>query len=209
VRGNALVGTAEEGPGDRALLRDRLLVPSCTAVTVLALATGCGGGTTSATVTAAAARPTQPSATASALEALLPARVAGVRLRKASASGAAVFGGDAFSRSMTSFLHSIHRQPTDLRFANARDPSGAADIEVGVFELPGVAGTRLLQAIVAASRPGAPGLAVSPGVLAGNDVTKLTYPGGSTLYLHAAGSRVFYVGTQSERLAARVVGELP
>jgi hypothetical protein len=75
--------------------------------------------------------------------------------------------------------------------------------------LPGVAASRLLQAIVDASRPNAPGLMTSTGALAGKAVTKLTYPGGAVLYLRAVGSRVFYVGTQSERLAAKALGELP
>ena len=196
-----------EGPGDRALSACVLAAAwLATVASGIALA-GCGGDSAEPSPATGGATTVQSSRGASALEALLPGSIAGARLTKASATGAAVFGGDAFSRALTSFLRSVERRPSDLRFANARTASGV--VEVGVFELPGVAGPRLLRAIVAASRPNARGLTTSPVAIAGKAATKLTYPGGAVLYLRASGRHVFYVGTQSERLAAEAFGELP
>ena len=129
--------------------------------------------------------------------------------RQGKRDGASAFGGDAFSRSLTSFLHDLGREPSDLTFANARDAAGATGIEVGVFDLPGAAGTRLLEAIVAAGRPNAPVLVVSRGTLAGERLTSMAYPGGSILSLRASDSRVFCVGAPSEQLAATVLRALP
>jgi hypothetical protein len=143
------------------------------------------------------------------LEALLPNKINGVALKKGSTTGSVVFGSDAFSRSMTGFLTSIGKAPTDLRFANAQDPSGALDLETGVFQLHGVAASRLRQAIVNSSRPDAPGLTISSATLSGRRVTTLVYPGGSVLYLYGHGDLVFYVGTQSEVLASRVLAQYP
>jgi hypothetical protein len=73
----------------------------------------------------------------------------------------------------------------------------------------GLDGTVLRRAIVSSSRPNAPGLTATPGLLAGRAVTKVVYPGGTILYLYPSGDRVFYVGTQDEALAARIVRTLP
>lgn len=143
------------------------------------------------------------------LEAMLPNKVNGVRLRKGSTVGSVVFGSDAFSRHMTSFLASVGKAPADLRFANAQDPSGSLDLETGVFQLRGVKASMLRQAIVNSTRPDAPGLRTFTIRLSGKRVTMLVYPGGSVLYLYAHRDLVFYVGTQSEGLAAKVLGLYP
>jgi len=178
----------------------RLLVPIALLAALVGLA-GCGSK--GATTTTTAGNP------ARALEALLPAKIAGVRLEKRSATGAFVFGSDAFSRRMTRFLESQGKAPSDLRFANARDPKRKLELEVGVFQVSGIGARRLLQAIVDGSRGDAPGLTATPGSLDGHDVTKVVYPAGTVLYLHAGGGLVFYVGTNDERLAGEVLGELP
>lgn len=143
------------------------------------------------------------------LEVLLPHKINGVVLRKRSTIGSVVFGSDAFSRSMSAFLTSVGKSPADLRFANTQDPSGKLDLETGVFQLRGVAASRLRQAIVNSSRPDAPGLTISTETLSHKRVTTLVYPGGSILYLYGHRDLVFYVGTESESLAARVLALYP
>jgi hypothetical protein len=184
-------------------------------VLVLALAAaGCGGSggddasstTTEATTTTL---PAQVSHVAPELEALLPGTINGTKLEKGSATGAGVFGGDAFSREMTQRLQAAGKAPADLRFANAGDPKGKLDLEVGVFQVPGLAGTALADAIVASSRPNAPGLIAEPATLGGKQVTTMVYPGGTVLYLYPQGERVFYVGTQNKTLAEKAIGLLP
>ena len=150
-------------------------------------------------------RPPRPPA----LEALLPNEIDGVRLTKASATGANVFGGDAFSRAMTTFLTGAGKRPSDLTFANARDASGALEVELGVFRVPGVGAGELRRAIVDSSRPGAPGSTTSRATIAGKPVTLFRYATGSTLYLYEQGDRVFYVGTLRPALAAKALAALP
>jgi hypothetical protein len=169
---------------------------------------GCGGKSAMTTTTTAATT-RGVSHVAPDLEALLPDSVNGTPLRKGSTSGAVVFGGNAFGRAMTTFLAAHGKRPQDLRFANARASSRALEVEVGVFEVRGVDGNALRRAIVASSRPNAPGLTAAPTTLSGKRVTKVVYPGGSVLYLYAHGDRVFYVGTQNEMLAGKILAGLP
>lgn len=174
---------------------------------------GCGGSKSTATTTTASTTTTpsgQVSHSAPDLEALLPSKAAGTRLQKGSTTGATVFGsGDTFSRSMTRQLAAAGKAPVDLRFANAQDPKGKLELEVGVFEVKGMTAVALRKAIVVSSRPNAPGLAVGSGTVAGKPVTKLVYPGGTVLYLYEHGDRVFYVGTQSPSIAGAVLEQLP
>jgi hypothetical protein len=150
-----------------------------------------------------------PAAAAPELEALLPDEAGGVALVKASATGARVFGGDAFSRSLTAFLQSVGKRPAELRFANARAPSGDAGLETGVFHVAGTEADRLLQAIVEASLPAAPGSAVREATVGGKPVTALAYANGSTLYLYAHSDTVFYVGSRAEEPAAEILRGYP
>jgi hypothetical protein len=180
---------------------------------VLALgAAGCGGGGGSSSTTTEAAAPTttlppRVSHAAPDLEALLPGSIDGVKLEKGSATGAGVFGGDAFSREMTRRLSAAGKAPADLRFANAQNPK--TELEIGVFEVPGMSAADLRAAIVASSRPNAPGLLAEPATLGGKPVTTVVYPSGTVLYLYEHGDHVFYIGTQSKALAVRAIGLLP
>ena len=143
------------------------------------------------------------------LEALLPDEVDGLKLRKGSTTGAVVFGGNAFGGAMTRFLGAHGKGPGDLRFANAQTAPNGPELELGVFQVRGLSGSVLRRAIVSSSRPNAPGLTATDGSLAGRAVTKVVYPGGAILYLYPSGDRVFYVGTQDEALAARIVKTFP
>jgi hypothetical protein len=145
--------------------------------------------------------------TAPGLEALLPGTIDGRRLEKGSATGAVVLAGNSdFSSALRRILAGSGKQPSDLLFANAQDQTGR--LEVGVFRVRGLAAPALRDAIVRSSRPNAPGLAVSRVVLGGTNVTKVVYPGGSTLYLYANDGVVYYIGAQDEALAARILRRL-
>jgi len=177
---------------------------------------GCSGGgdsTTDAAATESAtttvALPPQIGHVAPGLEALLPGQIDGVKLEKRSATGPQVFGGDAFSRVMTQRLRAAGKAPADFRFANAQDPKGRLEFEVGVFEVPGMSAAELADAIVASTRPNAPGLFVDHATLGGKPVTTVVYPGGTVFYLYEQGGRVFYIGTQNKALAAKAIGLLP
>jgi hypothetical protein len=186
-------------------VRVGLVIASLAAVGLVA---GCGDGEkASPTTTTSTTR--SVSHAAPDLEALLPAEVNGTALRKGSTTGAVVFGGNAFGRVMTRFLARHGKWPNDLRFANAQTSSRKFELEIGVFQLRDVQGSALRQAIVESSHPNARGLETSTARLSGKRVTKLVYPGGSTLYLYAHGDLVFYVGTQSEVLAGTILAMFP
>ena len=174
----------------------------------------CGGKSATPPSTTNATTSTTPhrsvSHSARALERRLPSTVAGHRLQKGSASGAVVLSGsNAFSTALRRILARAGKQPSDLLFANAQDRTGAFPFEVGAFRVRGLAAPALSKAIVRSSRPNAPGLQVTHADLGGASVTKVVYPGGSTLYLYPHSGVVYYVGTQNGALAARVIRRLP
>jgi hypothetical protein len=103
----------------------------------------------------------------------------------------------------------LGKRPNDLRFANAQTSSHNFQIELGVFQVRGLPGSVLRQAIVESSRPAAPGLKTSSATLSGKRVTKVVYSGGSTLYLYTHDDLVFYVGTQNEALAGSILAMFP
>jgi hypothetical protein len=193
-------------------MRNTVRLAALLAVVLALAAAGCGGGGEDEPTTTEAATTTLPpqvTHVAPELEALLPAEINGTKLQKGSATGAGVFGGDAFSREMTERLQAVGKAPAEMRFANAQDPKGVLEFEVGVFEVPGMPAKDLADAIVASTRPNAPGLIADPSTLGGKDVTTLIYPGGTVLYLYPKGERVFYIGTQNRALAEKAIGLLP
>jgi len=117
-------------------------------------------------------------------------------------------GNNAFRQARTRILARAGKSPADLTFANAQDPTGALRAEVGAFRVRGLGAPALRDAIVRSTRPNAPGLAVSRVVVGGRRVSKVVYPGGSTLYLYPHGDVVYYVGTQDDKLAARILQRL-
>jgi hypothetical protein len=143
------------------------------------------------------------------LEALLPGTIDGHRLAKGSVTGAVVLSGNnAFSHVLKGILARAGKSPADLTFANAQDPTGTLRVEIGAFRVHGLGARALRDAIVRSTRPNAPGLAVSRVAVGGRRVTKVVYPGGSTLYLYPDGDVVYYVGTQNQALAARILHRL-
>jgi hypothetical protein len=117
-------------------------------------------------------------------------------------------GSNAFSQVLKGILARAGKSPADLTFANAQDPTGALAMEVGAFRVRGLAAPALRDAIVRSTRPNAPGLAVSSALVGGRGVTKVVYASGATLYLYPHRNVVYYVGTQSAVLAARILKRL-
>jgi hypothetical protein len=189
-------------------MRVRLLIAAAEALATLGPLAGCGGEKAGLAVTTASSPP-KVSHSAPDLEALLPGKVNGEKLKKGSTTGAVVLGGNAFVRVMTRFLAAHSKRPKDLRFANAQTSSRKFELEIGVFQLRDVQGSALRQAIVESSHPNARGVETSTARLSGKRVTKLVYPGGSSLYLYAHGDLVFYVGTQNEALAGTILAMFP
>lgn len=147
------------------------------------------------------------------LEALLPRRLDGVGLDRASTTGAAIFaefGSTAWAQQMTRYLASVGRRPADLHYAQVWDPSQALGLDAGVFQVDGISAAALRDAIINASRPDSPGLTLSTTTLAGKRVTVvLNKSSSATLYLYDYRGNVFYAGGSGESLAAQFLRRLP
>lgn len=147
------------------------------------------------------------------LEALLPRRLDGVGLDRASTTGAAIFaefGGTAWARQMTKYLASVGKKPASLHYAQVWDPSQSLGLDAGVFQADGISAPALRSAIISASRPDSPSLTVTSATLAGKRVTSVLNPSASTtLYLYDYRDNVFYVGGSGESLLAQFLSHVP
>ena len=201
------------------------------AAAVCALAAGCGSASARPPHSAGAGHssapadgPTAPAQNgqaasahkghaAPALEAMLPGRLNGVALDRASTTGKAIFaefGGTAWAQQMTRYLASVGKTPADLYYAQVWDPSGALGLDAGVFQATGVSAASLTKAIINSSRPDSPGLQVSGASLSGKHVTVVVNgASGTTLYLYDHRDDVFYTGGSGASLAAQFLGQLP
>jgi hypothetical protein len=166
-------------------------------LSALVLGAGCGGSDSRR------AAP-KPGHGASGLEAMLPAEVGTIVLRKRSASGVGAFDEDPIGRRVEAFLDSHGEEPTDVRFAIAR----GGGLATGVFEVPGVDRTTLRSAVLQGARQNARARTIVRTMLSGKPVTKASYRG-SALYLYSRAGRLFYVDTRREDLARRMLALLP
>jgi hypothetical protein len=142
-----------------------------------------------------------------ALEKQLPARISGVTLAKASTTGAAIFaefGGTAWARQMTKYLASVGKTPADLRYAQVWDPSGALNLDAGVFQASGITAAALRTAIIKSSLPDSPSLTTSASTISGKTVTIVANgSSGSALYLYDHDGGVFYIGGSDTSLVMK------
>lgn len=144
------------------------------------------------------------------LEAILPDTLAGVTLAKDSATGDVVLGSSPWGQAMRTFLASVGKQPSDLRFAQAHDPTGSLDAVLVAVQVPGLPAARLADAIVAGSRPDYPELEVASLTLGGKPTTRVIYgDGGSDTYLYERDDIVFDVETSTASTAATALAALP
>jgi hypothetical protein len=150
---------------------------------------------------------------APALEAMLPRRLDGVALHRASTTGKAIFaefGATAWAQQMTRYLARVGKTPADLNYAQVWDPSGSLGLDAGVFQASGVSAASLRKAIINSSRPDSPGLSVSDASLSGKHVTVVVnQDSGTTLYLYDHHDDVFYTGGSGPSVAAQFLGQLP
>ena len=206
----------------------RTLASALAAAALGMLAAGCGSAQANQPQSAGAAHSSAPvagpTAPASqnpsakghpdpALEALLPRKLDGVGLARASTDGAAIFaefGSTAWAQQMTKYLASVGKKPADLHYAQVWDPSQALSLDAGVFQAGGISAASLQKAIINASRPDSPSLAVSRATVGGKHVTlAVNQSSGTTLYLYDYRGDVFYTGGSGESLAAQFFSSVP
>ena len=144
-----------------------------------------------------------PSSTASP-----PAEIA---LTVQSASATDVFGEDPSSRALAARIRSLGSSMDKLQIAQAYDETGAIDLSVIGFRLPGGDVTKLRAAIIdtwlAASGEGVKNSQVT---LGGKTVTKVDYGDGSTIeYVYAKADYVIVIDTSDAQVATEIAAKLP
>ena len=144
---------------------------------------------------------------APALEGLLPTTVAGTTMATQSWTGDTLLSDEGtWSQSIATFLTSVGKKPADLTAAQAVDPADSIDQSVGVFQLEGVAVTKLRDALVAAFKGDYPDLAVSTVKLDGTEVTKGDFgPDAINSYWYIKDGRLYDIESSDEATATAIL----
>jgi hypothetical protein len=155
--------------------------------------------------------PDVPSHDVPDLEAFLPTQVNGATLDVQSVTGDnGLIGGDEWSTAMTKFLTAESKQPADLGYAFASDPSENVDISIGVYRADGVQAAPLHDALVEGWKGLAPTVKISDITLGDKKVTKgddgTDYP---FSYLYARDNLVYEIYTSDESIATAALAALP
>lgn len=145
------------------------------------------------------------------LEVLLPGTLNGTTLAIQSWTAAeeGILNGDAWSTSITAFLTSAGKTPTDLQIAQAIDPDQALDISIAVYQLAGTQSAALRDALVAAWKSQYAQMTFSQVTLAGKDITKGVGTDLPSSYLYLHGDVVYDIETTDETIAVAALAEIP
>lgn len=154
------------------------------------------------------------------LEAMLPSSIgnptpgasagATLPLTIDSASATDVFGQDPSSRALAARIRALGKTLDDLQVAQAFDETGAVDVAILGFRLPGADGTKLRAAILETWLSStAEGVTTTTPTLGGKQVTKVDYGDGSAFeYVYAKGDVVIDIETSDEAIATEVLAGL-
>jgi len=224
-RGGLVAYLAVSGSVSAAEMRQVALAVDASMLRAQGVAAGTGptaAPATSAPSAAASELPSvEPSAVESAeptetpiapeLEALLPDEVDGTPLVHDSTTGDYVLGDDTASRALTATLRDLGKAPADLRIAQGYDETGALDIGILAFRVPGVAGATLRDAILETWLfAGAAGVTSSQETLGGKEITRVSYGDeGSVSYVYLEDDAVLLINTADEALAGRILASQP
>lgn len=152
-----------------------------------------------------------PSHAARDLEALLPHLVNGTTFASQSLTGTDALGTDAASVALAASIKGFGKVPADFHVAESYDPAGTVAVTVIGFQVAGVDGVQLRQAILASWLVAAgSGMTTAPATVAGKPLIKVDYGDGGPLdYVYVHGATVFDVSTADTTLAATVLKQLP
>ena len=155
--------------------------------------------------------PDVPSHDVPDLETYLPTSLNGTALDVQSVTGDdGLIGGDEWSTAMTKFLTAESKQPADLGYAFASDPTENTDISIGVYRVNGVEAAPLHDALVEGWKGLAPTVKVSDITLGDKKVTKgddgTDYP---FSYLYVRDNVVYEIYTSDESIATAALAALP
>jgi hypothetical protein len=151
-----------------------------------------------------------PAHAAPELEALLPKVVAGVAFTRRSTVGTDLDGSDPASAALVAALDKLGKSPADLRIAAGYDESGATDLYLYAFQVTGVKGATLGQALVDSYvAVGASGITTATTTISGKQVTHVMYSDGLDDYVYVHGDTVFDVSTSDQASAIQALAALP
>lgn len=146
------------------------------------------------------------------LEALLPKLVGGVTLSRQSALGTtSLTGTDPSSQALVASLAKLGKTPADMQFAAAYDETAATDLQLFAFQVAGIKGSTLSQAILDSYQVAGPsGLTTARVTMSGKSVTHVMYgDGGADDYVYVRGNVVFDVATADPASAIQAFAALP
>ena len=181
--------------------------PASTTPSAAATASAVASAPSSSAAPSAAA--SQPAVTAShadpALEALLPAEIAGTPMQRSSATLAALVAAGADRTAIDGFLQGIGKSESDGTYAAAFDPGNAVGGGIFAFKVAGVDAGVLLPAILAVEQSdlGA-GATTKQANVGGKDVTVVSVGNGvnDTEWVYARDGVVFVIHAPDEAHAA-------
>jgi hypothetical protein len=144
------------------------------------------------------------------LEALLPDKVKDTPLALQSWTGDTILTDDGWSNSLNQFLSANGKTGTDLRVAQAYDPTQAFDGSLGIYKVAGIPPEKMRDALIAAWKVDFPDAPSSTVKVDGKDVTKVDF-GEDALdsYLYIRGNDVFDIETSDESIVAAAITALP
>lgn len=145
------------------------------------------------------------------LEAVLPAALSGTTLQFQSVLGDKLLTDDPWSISIRSFLTGAGKTPADLRFAQAYDPDQASDVSLDVYQVRGVAATKVRDALVAAWKGDYPDMTISDVTLDGMALTKGAFAEQDTpsFYIYLRDDLVFDIWSSDDAAAISTLAALP
>jgi len=154
------------------------------------------------------------------LEALLPKAIVdntsaasprpSIPLTTQSASATDVFGGDPNARALAARIRALGGTLDKLQIAQAFDESGALDLSIIAFRLPGADLAKLQSAVVDTwLSAGADGVSKTQITLGGKTVTKIDYGDGQTIeYVYAKADHVIVIDTSDLDVATQAAAQL-
>jgi hypothetical protein len=145
------------------------------------------------------------------LEAMLPKTAGGVTLTSQSTTGTDALGQDAASLALVASLGQMGKKAADLQIAESYDAAGNLDVELLAYRVPGIAATKLGQAVIDSYlADGASGTTTSKTTLSGKQITTINYGDGGPLdYVYENGEVVFDLSTSDTTIAAQMVSQFP
>jgi len=125
-------------------------------------------------------------------------------------SATELLGQDPGSRALTARIRTLGKTVNDLQVAQAYDETGAIDLSIIAFRLPGVDPAKFRAAIIETWLSAtSEGVTVTQVTLGGKHVTKVDYGDGATVeYVYAKGDTVIVIDTSDTAVATSVAAAL-